>query len=30
MAIDDKFEPEHEHEPDHEHDHDIDTLIEVG
>jgi RNA polymerase primary sigma factor len=30
LAIDDKFEPEHEHEPDHEHDHDIDTLIEVG
>ena len=30
MAIDDKFEPEHEHEPDHEHDHDIDTLNEVG
>ncbi len=28
MAIDDKFE--HEHEPDHDHEPDIDTLIEVG
>ncbi len=28
MAIDDKFESDHEH--DHEHDHDINTLIEVG
>ncbi len=28
MAIDDKFESDHEH--DHDHDHDIDTLIEVG
>jgi RNA polymerase primary sigma factor len=30
LAIDDKFEPDHEHEPEHEHEHDIDTLIEVG
>jgi RNA polymerase primary sigma factor len=28
LAIDDKFESDHEH--DHDHDHDIDTLIEVG
>jgi RNA polymerase primary sigma factor len=30
LAIDGKFESDHEHDHDHDHDHDIDTLIEVG